>query len=108
MQKGGLQTFSTNLPIKAGDVIGVDDYNGGHIGAAGMPGSNLIDWFPPLADGSTSAPPYGESNVELGYNADVEPTPPVTTQAKKKCKKKKHKRSAASAKKKKCKKKKKR
>jgi hypothetical protein len=108
MQKGGLQTFSTSLPINAGDVIGLDVTSGTEIPVAGVTGSHVINWNPALPDGDSSAAPYNFNDVELGFNADVESTPPVTTQTKKKCKKKKHKRSAASAKKKKCKKKKKR
>jgi hypothetical protein len=108
MQKGALQTFDTSLPINAGDLIGLDVTTGTQIPVAGVTGSHVINWFPALPDGSSLAPPYNFDNVELGFNADVESTPPVTTQTKKKCKKKKHKRPAASAKKKKCKKKKKR
>ncbi len=101
----GTQTFSTSLAVQPGDVIGLDGITGSQIGVASVTGSHLINWNPALADGSTSAPPYTNFNdLELGFNADVEYTPPVT---KKKCKKKKHKRSAESAKKKKCKKKKK-
>jgi hypothetical protein len=107
----GLQTFTTSLPIQAGDVIGLNGITGSQIGVAGVLGSHLINWNPALADGDTSAPDYTNyNNLELAFNADVEyvPTPPATTTTtKKKCKKKKkHKRSAESAKKK-CKKKKK-
>jgi hypothetical protein len=110
----GAQTFTTSLPIQAGDVIGLNGITGSQIGVASVAGSHLINWNPALADGDTSAPTYTDyNNLELAFNADVEaaPTPPATTTTatKKKCKKKKkHKRSIESAKKKKCKKKKKR
>ena len=110
----GTKTFITSLPIQAGDVIGINGITGSQIPVASVTGSHLINWNPALADGSTSAPPYTDFNdLELGFNADVESTPPsppgtTTTTSKKKCKKKKHNRSAQSAKKKKCKKKKKR
>jgi hypothetical protein len=109
----GTQTFSTSLAVQPGDVIGLNVITGSQIGIASVNGSHLINWNPALADGSTSAPPYTNfPDLELGFNADVEYTPPqpptTTTSTKKKCKKKKHKRSAQSAKKKKCKKKKKR
>jgi hypothetical protein len=102
---GGTQTFTTNLPINAGDLIGVDLTTGSHVSVAGVTGSHVVNWNPALADSSTSVPPYNFNNVELGFNADVEYTPPVTPTQK--CKKKKHKHSAQISKKKKCKKKKK-
>jgi hypothetical protein len=109
MQKGGLQTFDTSLPIEQGDLIGLDVTTGTQVPVAGVTGSHVINWFPALPDGSASPPPYGFNDVELGFNADVlSPSIPAgPTKPKKKCKKhKKHKRSAASAKKQKCKKKK--
>jgi hypothetical protein len=38
---GGTQTFAANLPIEAGDLIGIDEPNtaSGHIGAASFPSS---------------------------------------------------------------------
>jgi len=111
----GLQTFDTTLPIQAGDVVALDVITGSNIGVAAVPGANLLNWNPSLAEGENSAPDFTNyDGLELGFNADVEYTPPTpagpTTTAKKKCKKhkKKHKRSAESAKKKKCKRKKKR
>jgi hypothetical protein len=96
----GTQTLSTSLAVQPGDVIGLNGITGSQIPVASVTGSHLINWNPALADGSTSAPPYTDfNNLELGFNADVEYTPPVTTQTKKKCKKKKHKRSAESSKK---------
>jgi hypothetical protein len=76
--KGGTQTFTANLPIKAGDLIGLD-VNEGFIGTAGVAGSHVVDWFPALAEGSTLAPPYFSNNSELGFNADVQPPPALTS-----------------------------
>ena len=109
----GPKTFDTTLPIQAGDVVALDVITGSNIGVSAVPGANLLNWTPSLADGATEAPDYTDyDGLELGFNADVEYTPPTpagpTTTVKKKCKKhkKKNKRSAESAKKK-CKKKKK-
>jgi hypothetical protein len=75
---GGMQTFTAGLPIKAGDLIGLDVDNG-YIGAAGVSGSHVVDWFPSLAEGSTLAPPYLSNDTELGFNAEVQPPPGVTS-----------------------------
>jgi len=74
---GGTQTFTTDLPIEAGDLIGLN-VNEGYIGTAGVTGGDVIDWFPELAEGATLAPPYGGENVELGFNATVQPAPTIT------------------------------
>jgi hypothetical protein len=108
-------TFSASIPIKAGDLIGLDIPPGNGVnGYTPDPGSQWDAWDPALPEGSTSAPdPIGSPGTEMAFNATVQyPDPPgsgsTTPTKKKKCKKKKkHKRSAESAKKKKCKKKKK-
>ena len=109
----GLNTFTANLPIQAGDLIGLDLPNlNGVEGQTPLTGATWVNFFDSLlADGATAAPnPIGtENGAELAFNADVEYTPPATpVPHKKRCKKKKHKRSAESAKKKKCKKRKRR
>jgi hypothetical protein len=111
----GLRAFDTALPIQAGDVVALDVVTGSQIGVTGVPGANLFNWNPSIADDETSAPDFTDyDGLELGFNADVEYTPPppppagpAAPQGKGKCKrhKKKHKRTADSAKKKKCKKK---
>jgi IPT/TIG domain/PASTA domain len=73
----GTQTFATDLPIKVGDLIGLN-VNSGYIGAAGVSKSHVVDWFPELAEGSTLAPPYLSNETELGFNATVQPTPTIT------------------------------
>jgi len=75
---GGMQTFATNLPIKEGDLIGLN-VNNGFIGAAGVSASHVVDWFPALPDGSTLAPPYFSNDTELGFNAEVQPPPGITS-----------------------------
>jgi hypothetical protein len=73
-----LQTFTTNLPIKAGDLIGVDVPNpSDEIGLAAFPTTeNFFGfWTPPLADGETRAGSFGTSAEEVLFNADVATIP---------------------------------
>ena len=121
VSSSGAHLYTANLPIQAGDLIGLDIPDSstvGPVGRSSATGSTFVSWIPPIADGSPSgfADPF--PTQELLFNADVEYTPtpasppsspgtPGTpgTSPKKCKKKKKHKRSASAAKK--CKKKKK-
>jgi hypothetical protein len=73
---GTTATFSTSLPIHAGDFIGLDLVNtSSRVGQASVPGSTVAEWNPPLVpDGPTSSPDTLYPNAELGYNADVIPS----------------------------------
>lgn len=123
VSSAGAQTFSTSLPIRAGDLLGVDIPTNGVDGIAGIQasGSNWALWSPSV--GSTPATPTDQAHdgFEVYLNADVEYTPAsdgppaLSGSSVKKCekkheeekaKRKKHKRSASAAKSK-CKKKKK-
>jgi hypothetical protein len=109
----GDQTFSANVPIQAGDLIGLDmPTNQGVAGSgASVPQGVVSFWIPALPEGSSLAPLDTFTSAEFAFNATVQYPDPAssTTTTKSKCKKKKkkHKRSAEFAKKK-CKKKKKR
>jgi hypothetical protein len=73
-----IQTFDTNLTIKAGDLIGVDVPNPtDEIGLAAFPTTqNFFGfWMPPLADGETRAGTFGTSAEEVLFNADVATIP---------------------------------
>jgi hypothetical protein len=75
----GLQTFSTNLPIHAGDLIGVDSSNGtDKIGVADVAGASFGFVFPPPFDGATVAPSGTVSGKEVELSAEVQPTPAVS------------------------------
>lgn len=79
---GGLttQTFATNLPIRAGDVIGLDiSAPSDTVGQANPAGSETIAWAPPLAEGATLAPNAAQSSLEIGFNADVQPPPDLAS-----------------------------
>jgi hypothetical protein len=71
----GLQTFTANLPIQTGDLIGLDNVDpADQIGTATTPGAGVSGWSPVLADGDTAAPFLSVGNKEWGFNATVEPT----------------------------------
>ena len=56
----GLQTFTANLPVKAGDLIGVDPTNAtDKVGIAEAAGAGYGFIFPPPFDGATVAPSKG-------------------------------------------------
>lgn len=73
----GTETFSTNLPVKVGDLIGVDSEKNSKIGAA-KSGATIAGWIPGLLDGETRAYTATEP-VEIAFNADVQPRPTVTS-----------------------------
>jgi hypothetical protein len=67
------QTFTTNLPIKAGQTIGLNNTSGSDaLGVAG--GGTYTFWNPPLADNETRAG-SSPTGLELGFNADVATIP---------------------------------
>jgi hypothetical protein len=77
-----LNTFTTSLPIQAGDVVAMDNDSEGlyftNSPAIALP---LLKWYqPPLPDGVGATPNYQQTNLELLMNADVTPavagTPP--------------------------------
>lgn len=76
----GLQTFTANLPVKAGDLIGVDPTNAGDkIGVAEVAGAGFGYIFPPPFDGATVAPSGSEAGKEVELSAEVQPTPAITS-----------------------------
>lgn len=76
----GLQTFTANLPIKAGDMIGIDPSNASdEIGYAEASGAKYAYIFPPPFDGSTVAPSGTVAGKEIELSAEVQPAPAITT-----------------------------
>jgi hypothetical protein len=76
----GLQNFTANLRVKAGDQIGIDPTNAtDEIGIVEVPGASFASIFPPPADGATvpARPPV--SGAELELSAEVQPTPAITS-----------------------------
>jgi hypothetical protein len=79
---GGLQTFTANLPVQAGDLIGVDPTNAtDKIGVADVAGASYGFIFPPPFDGATVAPSGSEAGKEIELTAEVQPTPVITSVA---------------------------
>jgi IPT/TIG domain/PASTA domain len=76
----GLQTFTANLPIKAGDLIGIDPTNPtDEIGVAEVPGASFASIFPPPLDGATVPARDPKSGLEIELSAEVQPTPAITS-----------------------------
>jgi IPT/TIG domain/PASTA domain len=75
----GLQTFTTNLAVKAGDLIGIDPTSAtDKIGIATEAGANYATIFPPPFDGAIVPPNTTESGKEIELSAEVQPTPAIT------------------------------
>jgi hypothetical protein len=76
----GLQTFSTNLKVRAGDLIGIDPTNGtDKIGVAEISGASYASIFPTPFDGSVVPPSEPFSGKEIELSAEIQPAPEVTT-----------------------------
>jgi hypothetical protein len=81
----GLQTFATNLPIQAGDTIGIDNTSGtgsDFIGLFLYPGSGSPSYSylePTIAEGLPTAVKGTAEGYELAFNADVQPAPTVAS-----------------------------
>jgi hypothetical protein len=75
-----IRTFPTNLPIKAGDAIGINSLknNSSFRGASIDPFALQPYWTPALADGGLPLSPTSSiAGLEIGFNADVQPAPRV-------------------------------
>jgi hypothetical protein len=73
-----LNTFTTSVPVVAGDVVALDNASSGlyftDSPAIALP---LVQYFQPaIADGTTAAPNNQRVNLELLMNADVTPSVP--------------------------------
>ena len=75
----GIETFSTQLPIRAGDLIGIDSSNPtDQIGVADVgPASYGIFSTPPF-ENSTNAPSSTKLSQEIELSAEVQPAPAIT------------------------------
>ena len=80
-----LQTFTADLPIQAGDLVGLDNSDTeAKIGVMDNLAAQASVWKPPLAKGATGASP-AQVPAEAAFNAEVEtPTiaePPTVAEA---------------------------
>lgn len=75
-----LQTFSTNLKVKAGDLIGIDPTNAtDKIGVAEMSGASFATIFPTPFDGSVVPPSQTVDGKEIELAAEVVPVPEIAS-----------------------------
>ncbi len=73
-----LQTFTTSVPVRKGDLIGIDPSKASdEIGVAMVSGANYGFIFPPPFDGSTVAPSGVKTGEEIALSAEVQPGPVV-------------------------------
>lgn len=74
------QTFDTSLPVRAGDLIGLDTTSKtDEIGAVASTTSVVSAWSPPAPEGVASFPTVTNPGVaELTFNAEMQPLPKVT------------------------------
>lgn len=76
----GLETFSTNLKVKAGDLIGIDPTNAtDKIGVVKVSGASYSTIFPTPFDGTVVPPSETLSGEEIELSAEVLPVPEVTS-----------------------------
>ncbi len=77
----GLQTFTANIPIKAGDLIGIDPSNASdEIGVVSeVPGASVGFIFPPPFEGATVPASGSKSGEEIALRAEVQPAPAITS-----------------------------
>ncbi len=74
----GLQTFSANIPVRSGDLIGVDPTNPTDtIGVVKVAGSRYASIFPSPFEGATTAPSSSVDGQEIELSAEVQPQPAV-------------------------------
>jgi hypothetical protein len=75
------EVFPTNLPIKAGDLIGLSvEVPAGQVELEVVPVPGLVQYFwdPALTDSSPAVAPHTQAALEVNFNADVRPAPQVT------------------------------
>lgn len=76
----GPTTFTVSLPVKAGDILGLDNSDSALIFDKTTP-SAITAYFelPPLADGATAAPNHNQSGLRLLLSATVAQRTTTTT-----------------------------
>jgi IPT/TIG domain/PASTA domain len=76
----GLQTFTANIPVKAGDLIGIDPSNAtDEIGVVSeVPGASVGFIFPPPFEGATVPASGAKSGQEIALRAEVQPAPAIS------------------------------
>lgn len=74
-----LQTFTTNLSVRTGDLIGIDPTAAAdEIGVSEATGASFGYIFPPPFNGSIVPPSGSEAGKEIQLSAEIQPAPAVT------------------------------
>lgn len=74
-----IQEFPANVPIKAGQQVGLDlPSAGSSLAYLNLAGTSIGYWNPALASGETRAPKSVTNGFQLLFNADVQPPPGIT------------------------------
>jgi hypothetical protein len=75
----GVQTFTANIPVEAGDLIGVDPTKAtDKIGLATVAGAGFASIFPTPIEGATVPARDPVTGKEIELSAEVQPTPTIT------------------------------
>jgi PASTA domain/IPT/TIG domain len=75
----GIETFSTQLPIRSGDLIAIDSSNPtDEIGVATVTGASYGIFSSLPFEGATNAPSQTKAGQEIELSAEVQPAPAVT------------------------------
>jgi len=75
-----LETFSTNLKVQAGDLIGIDpSHDTDEIGFKEVAGASYASIFPTPFDGSVHAPSETLNGKEISLSAEIQPAPEIST-----------------------------
>jgi IPT/TIG domain/PASTA domain len=78
----GLQTFTANLPVRTGDLIGIDPTKAtDKIGIAEVAGASYGFIFPPPFDGASVAPSGAVAGKEIELSAEIQPAPAIASVA---------------------------
>lgn len=74
-----LQEFSADVPIRAGEQIGLDiPKEGSSLAYKNQPGTSIGYWAGTLASGETKPPTSVTNGFQLLFNADVQPQPGIS------------------------------
>lgn len=71
------EIFATRLPIKAGDLIGIDGLKSSPSMQVASAPAKALYWRPAIVDGLPSPAAQLLGGYELGFNAEVQPAPQV-------------------------------
>jgi large repetitive protein len=74
----GKESFATQLPVAAGEAVGLEVGPGSTVGLTSESGGKTAFWEPPLSVGQTLAP-TGTGSALYGFNAEVLPPPVISS-----------------------------